>query len=127
MVFRNYFKTSTTLAAEHVEAEKTGSSVVPAALESAPQFPSSKPTSRRSVRTFTTSIGDEARHNIILNYIFQHQQSSLWIDDTSRELEGAMVRKNRHNYLCCPPHLADSPLVHAMSVLNVQVGVAVYI
>jgi hypothetical protein len=127
MVFRNHFKTSTTVAAEHVETEKTGSGVVPAALESAPQFPSSRPASRRSVRSSTTSIGSEAKHHIMLNYIVQHQQSSLWFGDARSELEGAMIRKSRHNYLCSPPHLADSPLAHAMNVLNVQVGAAIRI
>jgi hypothetical protein len=122
MAFRSYFKASTTVAAEHVEAGKAGSGVVPAPLESATQFPSSRPASRHSVKS-TTGVGDEARHHIMLSYIFQHQQSSLWIDDTSGEIEGAMIRKSRHNYLCSPPHLANSPLAHAMDVLNVQVGV----
>lgn len=125
MGFGNYFKTSTTAPEDNVEAEKSSNNAVAPVVESAPPQ-TARPRSTRSYRSSTASIGDEAKHHVMLSYIFQHQQSCLWIADTSGDLEGAMLRKSRHNYLYSPPQLAFSPLAHAMDVLNVQVSLAVH-
>jgi hypothetical protein len=126
MVFKNYFKTSATFAADNVAAEKAGSDAVASELKPpSPQL--IRPLSMRSNLSSTTTIGGEASHHVMLSYIFQHQQSCAWIADNRSGVEGAMLRKSRHNYICSPPQLADSPLAHAMDVLNVQVSSAVHV
>lgn len=122
MGFMNYFKVSTTVAAEHVEAEKTKSRTVLSALESASSPRSSRTGLRRSYQSTTTSMTDETKHQVMLSYIYQQQQNLMWIKDTSGESEGLMIRRSKHNYLYSPPQLANSPLAHAMDILNVQVS-----
>ena len=118
----NYFKVSTAVAAEHVETEKTTSGIALSMLESPATPRSSRTGSRRTNPSTTTSVADETKHQVMLSYIYQQQQNLLWIEDTSSESEGSMIRRSRHSYLHCPPLLADSPLAHAMEILNVQVS-----
>jgi hypothetical protein len=65
---------------------------------------------------------DDIKHQVILNYLWQKQRGLMWITDTSGQLEGVMIRKNKHEYLCRPPALGCSQFVRSMSLLNVQVS-----
>lgn len=65
---------------------------------------------------------DEIKHQVVLNHLFQHQCSSLWIRDVNQQSEGVLVRKRRNEYLFKPPGLANSQFAEAMMMLNVQVG-----
>lgn len=65
---------------------------------------------------------DEIKHQVVLNHLYQHQCSSLWIRDVSLDLEGVMVRKRRGEYLFKPPGLEQSSFAQAMLGLNVQVS-----
>lgn len=64
---------------------------------------------------------DEIKHQVVLNHLFQHQCSSLWIRDINQQVEGVLVRKRRNEYLFKPPGLATSQFAQAMMMLNVQV------
>ncbi|KAF8865895.1 hypothetical protein BDZ45DRAFT_735843 [Acephala macrosclerotiorum] len=68
---------------------------------------------------------DETKHQVVLNHLFQHQCSSLWIHDISQQVEGATVRKRRSEYLLKPPGLANSQFAQAMTMLNVQAAMTV--
>lgn len=88
----------------------------------------SRPTSRSGSRANTEDdrLVDEIKHQVVLNHLFQHSCSSLWIRDVTRNLEGVMVRKRRNEYLYKPPALADSAFAQAMMALNVQVSLDIH-
>jgi hypothetical protein len=65
---------------------------------------------------------DEIKHQVVINHLYQHQCSSLWIRDIGQDLEGVMVRKRRNDYLYKPRTLEGSSFARAMSMLNVQVS-----
>ncbi len=65
---------------------------------------------------------DEIKHQVVINHLYQHQCSSLWIRDVSQDVEGVMIRKRRNEYLFKPPGLAESSFAQAMSMLNVKVS-----
>ncbi|KAF2084366.1 hypothetical protein K490DRAFT_49343 [Saccharata proteae CBS 121410] len=67
----------------------------------------------------------DIRHEVIVNFLHQKQCSSMWIEDTSGAVEGVVVRKGRGDYICCPPTLLASPMVQALSALNVQSAMTV--
>lgn len=133
MGFMSYFQTSTKAAASKasVDNEKYPVSVV----TNAPNFPGSLPGRLAPPESDTASISpapssraaqedrlvDEIKHQVVVNHLFQHQCSSLWIRDLSEEQEGVMVRKRRNNYIFKPPGLANSSFAQAMTMLNVQV------
>lgn len=64
---------------------------------------------------------DEIKHQVVINHLYQHQCSSLWIRDVTQELEGVMIRKRRNEYLYKPRSLEGSSFAQAMAMLNVQV------
>ena len=59
----------------------------------------------------------------MVNYLYQQQCSNLWVSDGSGELEGVLLKKNRYEYIACPPQLATSRFAAACSELNVQVSI----
>ena len=78
-----------------------------------------RPPSSRATRE--SRLVDDIKHQVVVNHIFQAQCGALWIRDVSKEKEGVMVRKQRHQYLFKPPGLENSPFAQAMIMLNVQV------
>ncbi|AEO61197.1 hypothetical protein MYCTH_2311126 [Thermothelomyces thermophilus ATCC 42464] len=91
-----------------------------------PRF-SSRPQSisGRSVRSTGSSVLDEIKHEVMVNYLYQQQCSHLWISDGSGEIEGVLLRKARGQYMACPPQLVNSPLAAACTALNVQCAMTV--
>jgi hypothetical protein len=71
--------------------------------------------------TLEEDLRDNIKHQVILNFLAQKQQGHIWIQDNCGISEGVMVRKNRQEYICRPPAMANSPLSRAMALLNVQV------
>jgi hypothetical protein len=65
---------------------------------------------------------DEIKHEVMVNFLFQQQCSSLWIGDDSGELEGVLLRKSMGVYLSCPPQLVETLFGRACLALNVQVS-----
>ena len=78
-----------------------------------------------SIGSTTSSFLDDIKHEVMVNYLYQQQCARLWVSDGSGELEGVLLRKSRHNYLACPPALADSELAAMCAELNVQVAMTV--
>lgn len=72
--------------------------------------------------TQSSTYIDEIKHEVMVNYLYQQQCSHLWVNDSSGQYEGVMMRKSRNNYLACPPQLVDSPFGIACAALNCQVG-----
>ncbi|KAL2168753.1 hypothetical protein VTG60DRAFT_6862 [Thermothelomyces hinnuleus] len=91
-----------------------------------PRF-SSRPQSisGRSVRSTGSSVLDEIKHEVMVNYLYQQQCSHLWISDGSGEIEGVLLRKARGQYMACPPQLVNSPFAAACTALNVQCAMTV--
>lgn len=137
MGFISYFQTSTKVAANKpsVGNEKYPLSVVTNSLT----FPGSLGGRLAPPASDTGSISptpstraaqedrlvDEIKHQVVVNHLFQHQCSSLWIRDVADEQEGVMVRKRRNEYLFKPAGLAKSSFAQAMTMLNVQVEISI--
>jgi hypothetical protein len=77
--------------------------------------------SGRSVRSTGSSVLDDIKHEVMVNYLYQQQCSHLWVSDGSGEIEGVLLRKARGQYMACPPQLVNSPFAMACTTLNVQV------
>jgi len=77
--------------------------------------------SGRSVRSTGSSVLDDIKHEVMVNYLYQQQCSHLWVSDGSGEIEGVLLRKTRGQYMACPPQLGSSPFAMACAALNVQV------
>jgi hypothetical protein len=94
-------------------------------LELHPPTPrySSRPQSisGRSVKSTGSSVLDDIKHEVMVNYLYQQQCSHLWVSDGSGEIEGVLLRKARGQYMACPPQLGNSPFAMACAALNVQV------
>lgn len=131
MGFMSYFKpkaaassaASKSSPAGEAELEKAPPSPVHPAhdpdLLSTPRFGSSG--NSMSGRSFQSSHMEDIKHEVMVNYLYQQQCSHLWVSDQSGHLEGVLLRKNRGNYMACPPDLAGSEFLRACSVLNVHV------
>jgi cellulose synthase/poly-beta-1,6-N-acetylglucosamine synthase-like glycosyltransferase len=81
--------------------------------------------SGRSVRSTGSSVLDEIKHEVMVNYLYQQQCSHLWVSDGSGEVEGVLLRKSRGQYMACPPQLGSSPFALACAALNVQCAMTV--
>jgi len=124
MGFMSYFKTSVKVAANPAAA-LPNTEKFPDALPGRLAVPNSEvgslspaPSSRA---TEEDRLVDEIKHQVVLNHLYQHQCSSLWIRDVGQQMEGVMVRKKRNDYLFKPPGLVGSSFAQAMTMLNVQV------
>jgi hypothetical protein len=73
------------------------------------------------MRSTGSSVLDEIKHEVMVNYLYQQQCSHLWVSDGSGEIEGVLLRKSRGQYMACPPQLGSSPFALACAALNVQV------
>jgi hypothetical protein len=84
-----------------------------------------KATRNQSLRAFANSIPDNdvtkiIRHEMVVAYLYQQQSNKMWIDDTTSNFEGCLM-KDGNSYIACPQALAKSPLASACKVLNVLV------
>lgn len=85
-----------------------------------PKFGSSRASLAPS--TNSSTYVDEIKHEVMVNYLYQQQCSHLWVNDSSGEFEGVLLRKSRNSYMACPPQLATSTFGMACAALNVQVS-----
>ena len=69
-----------------------------------------------------SSYGDDIKHEVMCNFLYQQQCSKLWITDGSGQMEGVMVKKARNEYVACPPTLAQSDFAACIAHLNVPVS-----
>jgi hypothetical protein len=97
------------------------------------QPPASKFNSARNSRnsfsnrsTHSSAFLDDIKHEVMVNYLYQQQCSSLWVSDGSGAVEGVLLRKAKNMYMACPPQLGDSPFAAACAALNVQVSLLCY-
>ena len=90
-------------------------------MASTPRMASSRVSLAPSTRSIT--FVEEIKHEVMVNYLYQQQCSHLWVSDGSGELEGVLIRKNRNQYMTCPPALANSPLAAACAALNCPVRI----
>jgi len=131
MGFKNYFQTTVPTPTSHamVETEKFHGAL-PGRLASSPSgpevyslspSPSARPSSSRAAEE--ERLVDDIKHQVVLNHLYQHQCSSLWIRDYSDNIEGTMVRRKRNDYLFKPQGLETSSFAKAMTGLNVQVSI----
>ncbi|KAK4157392.1 glycosyl transferase family group 2-domain-containing protein [Chaetomidium leptoderma] len=81
--------------------------------------------SGRSMKSTGSSVLDEIKHEVMVNYLYQQQCSHLWVSDGSGEIEGVLLRKARGQYMACPPQLGNSPFAQACAALNVQCAMTV--
>lgn len=128
MGFMSYFKTSVKVAAAHPPPTPNNEKF-PDALPGTLAPPHSRGNSispaASSRATQEERLVDEIKHQVVLNHLYQHQCSSLWIRDVSQQIEGVMVRKKRNDYLFKPHGLAESAFAQAMMMLNVQAAMTV--
>lgn len=68
-----------------------------------------------------SSMLDDIKHEVMVNYLYQQQCSRLWVSDGSGELEGVLLRKARNTYMACPPQLGTSHFARACAASNFQV------
>lgn len=67
----------------------------------------------------SNSFVDDIRHEVMVNYLFQQQCSSMWIGDGAGVNEGVLIRKTKASYLACPPDLLSSAFAQGCMALNV--------
>jgi hypothetical protein len=89
-----------------------------------------KATRSQSSRASTDSMPDKdvakiIRHEMVVAYLYQQQSNKMWIDDTTSNFEGSLM-KDGNSYIACPQALAKSPLASACKVLNVLVCATLY-
>lgn len=133
MGFMSYFKTSVKVAPSEPVPHHEKMPVQ--AIETAHNFEGTLPGRLRIPNSEVSSIShspssraeqedrlvDEIKHQVVINHLYQHQCSSLWIRDVAQDLEGVMIRKRRNEYLFKPKSLEGSSFARAMAMLNVQV------
>lgn len=77
----------------------------------------------RSALSNRDSYFMDIRHEVMLNFLYQKQCSSLWIDPASEmQCEGTVLRKARGQYIACPPSILDSAFAAGCTALNLQVS-----
>ena len=91
-------------------------------LPSPRNFSRPQSVSGRSFRSnHSSTVVDEIKHEVMVNYLYQQQCSQLWVSDGSGEIEGVLLRKSRGHYMACPSQLGSTSFAMACAALNVQV------
>lgn len=126
MGFKNYLKPKKAAAEKSVEQEPMSekpTSFQGAQGMSAVGTPRNLGSSRASIAPSTRSstMVDEIKHEVMVNYLHQQQCGHMWVADGSGVLEGVLLKKYRGEYLACPPDLVNSMFAEACRALNVQV------
>ncbi len=88
-----------------------------------PMFDGHSRPSTSAGSTRSSTVLDDIKHEVMVNYLYQQQCSHMWVGDLGPELEGVLLRKSRNAYMACPPELGDSPFATACAALNVQVRI----
>ncbi len=129
MGLTNFYKSKKTTAKPTAAAEVVNEKpqVTPYGQEmamSAAGTPRNFASSRASIAPSTRSstMVDEIKHEVMVNYLHQQQCGHMWVADGSGQLEGVVLKKYRGEYLACPPELVHSEFGMACQALNVQVS-----
>lgn len=69
---------------------------------------------------------DDINPEVLVNYLYQQQDSKFWIGSGAGEKEGVVLRKKGGQYLVCPSQLTGSPFAKAAAALKVEVGRRAY-
>lgn len=80
--------------------------------------------STRSAGARSTMMED-IRHEVMVNYLFQQQCSSMWVGSGSGESEGVLVRKSKNRYLACPANLIQSQFAGGVMALNLPCAMTI--
>lgn len=80
--------------------------------------------STRSAGARSTMMED-IRHEVMVNYLFQQQCTSMWVGSGTGETEGVLVRKSRNRYLACPANLLQSPFAAGVMALNLPCAMTI--
>lgn len=80
--------------------------------------------STRSVAARSTMMED-IRHEVMVNYLFQQQCSTMWVGSGSGDSEGVLVRKSRDRFLACPPNLLQSSFAAGVLALNLPCAMTI--
>ena len=78
-----------------------------------------------STRSQRSTMMEDIRHEVMVNYLFQQQCAAMWIGDGSGEFEGVLVRKSRSRYLACPPDLLHSTFAIGCAALNLPCAMTI--
>lgn len=76
-------------------------------------------TDAQSLRSTRGKTG--VTHELMVIDIFEKQMKRMWIGDDSGEVEGAIVKKSRGEYVSFPPRLVTSTFGTACAEMNLQV------
>lgn len=106
---------------DHPSSSPGSTALSPASTFSSLSRQESLQSSASSITSTPSSLFDEIKYEVMVNYLFQRQCSAMWVADGSGKLEGVMLRKSRGQYLSCPPQLAETNFGTACAMLNVQV------
>ena len=127
MGLTNYFKPKKAAAAPAAPAEVVNekTQVYGNGMSAAgtPKVYSSRASIAPSTRSST--MVDEIKHEVMVNYLHQQQCGHMWVADGSGQLEGVLLKKYRGEYLACPPELVHSEFADACRALNVQVSIVI--
>ncbi|CAI6081654.1 unnamed protein product [Clonostachys chloroleuca] len=63
---------------------------------------------------------DDINPEVLVNYLYQQQDSKFWIGSGGGEKEGVLLRKKGGQYLVCPSQLTGSPFAKAAAALKVE-------
>lgn len=78
-----------------------------------------------SIRSQRSTMMEDIRHEVMVNYLFQQQCAAMWIGDASGETEGVLVRKSKAQYLACPPELLSSTFAAGCASLNLPCAITI--
>lgn len=75
--------------------------------------------------TARSTMMEDIRHEVMVNYLFQQQCSSMWMGNADGDFEGVLVRKSRARYLACPPNLLQSSFAAGVMALNLPCAMTI--
>lgn len=61
---------------------------------------------------------EQTRHEVMVNYLFQQQCSTMWIGYDASDNEGVMVRRTMGDYVACPPNIMESVFARGVRQLS---------
>ena len=79
--------------------------------------------SRASIAPSTRSSTyvDDIKHEVMVNYLYQQQQSNLWIHEVRDREEGVLIKKARDLYIGAPSEVVHSQFGWCVRQMNVPV------
>lgn len=63
------------------------------------------------------------KHEVMVNYLYQKQATKMWIG--YQDVEGAILRRGKGDYIACPPQLLNTPFAQACREMNLPSAMTV--